>query len=234
MFTYISNPEMSSRNSLDTVAELSPEEFSTTTESSATLLAGEKSLRWTDGGPNPRKHRLMRAVTFMLVALVILISLTWSIIEARYSQRTRYVSTLRSGCGNSAAEAQAKGCHFDMMSWLWVPHECFDAELVEDFIQLRDWKWYTSHRGLEKDRVPLADVKTGMYDSLWAPQEYHMWHCTYMWKKMHRTILRHGPIDNDVANYNHTLHCEKMLLEPGSLSAVNTLVTAEFASCSYI
>lgn len=225
---------MSNRKSLDKLVESNRGEFDATTESNEPFLAGEKSLRWTDNKNNPWKHRLIWGATFLLLALVILTSLTWSVIEARYSQRTHYVSTLRSGCGNSVEQAKANGCHFDMMSWLWLPNECFDAELVEEFIQLRDWKWYTHHRGLEEDRVPVADVKTGMYDSLWAPQEYHMWHCTYMWKKMHRAILRHGPIDNDIARYNHTLHCEKMLLEPESLAAVNTLVTAEFASCSYV
>ena len=225
---------MANRDSLDTIVESSPQKFSATEESNEPFLAAEKSFRWTDDKNTSRKHRLMQGATILLVAVILLAGLTWSIIEARYYRPTRYVSTLRSDCGNSVEEAKANGCHFDMMSWLWLPHECFDAELVEEFIQLRDWKWYTHNRGFEEDRVPVADVRTGIYDSLWAPQEYHMWHCTYMWKKMHRAILRHGPIDNDIAGYNHTLHCEKMLLEPGSLTAVNTLVTAEFASCSYV
>jgi len=34
----------------------------------------------------------------------------------------------------------------------------------------------------------------------------------YMWKKMHKAILEHRPIDSYLTEWHHTNHCEKILL----------------------
>ena len=212
--------------------ELGPSKSDEEPESSSSLLAEEQNPRWSKKQPLYLEHRWLKGLIYFSLFLATLATAIWTILTARYTIPTSFPSSLSTDCGSSVAEAKARGCHFDMMSWLWVPAECFDAELVEEFIALRDWDWYTDHTG--KERVPLDIVKTGAYDRLWAPQEYHMWHCTYMWKKMHRAILRGRPMDSDIANYNHTVHCEKMLLDAGELTDVNTRVDAEFVSCSYI
>ena len=46
---------------------------------------------------------------------------------------------------------------------------------------------------------------------MWVKWHYHMVHCTFMWRQMHRAYER-GYIDSHLGNYNHTLHCQKMIL----------------------
>ncbi|KAI4211032.1 MAG: hypothetical protein LQ351_006152 [Letrouitia transgressa] len=223
---------MSPRASFDTVAGMESEKDRSTDGDSSTLLTEEQSFRWAQKEDKSHLKRFLHPAIYTLLVLSIVGLLAWNLLITHRPYQDVQAEHPRTDCGSTVAEAREKGCHFDMMSWLWVPHECFDAELVEEFIALRDWDWYRNYTGGE--RVPLEEVRTGMHDALWAPQQYHMFHCTYMWKKMHRAILRHGPLDDDVASFDHTVHCEKMLLEPGELAEVNTLVTAEMVGCSYV
>src|ERR1700712_3744282 len=46
-------------------------------------------------------------------------------------------------CGNTASEAAAKGCIFDIMSMAWQSPECYDEDLAAEFADLGPWEFYS-------------------------------------------------------------------------------------------
>jgi hypothetical protein len=138
-------------------------------------------------------------------------------------------------CGNSSDSALSRGCHFDVMSFSWSLPDCFDEELMEQFLRHRDWHWYREDGG----EVSAWDVRAGPFDYLFVSQEYHVVHCTFMWRKMHRAVLARRKIDSYVGNYTHTVHCEKRLYDreallrsgPGFDSEVNTVIVTKYPTC---
>ncbi|KAM7220098.1 hypothetical protein V8F06_004426 [Rhypophila decipiens] len=134
-------------------------------------------------------------------------------------------------CGTSPQEAVSRGCRFDVMSFAWLPAPCFDKELMADFLVLRDWRWY-----MDRDGTQIADAAAaarGEYDRLYVTQEYHMYHCTYMWRKMHRAIRHRWPLDGYIGNMEHTAHCEAMLVTDAGmrLDATNTAIVSKYVQC---
>ncbi len=150
------------------------------------------------------------------------------------------VHVRRRPCGTTPAEARARGCHFDVMSFSWLPDACWDAALSAEFDDEKPWKWwrYDEHGTLET--ISHEFVMTGEFTDVYVDQEYHVHHCIAMWKKLHRALLRggQGAIDEYIGSYNHTLHCEEMLLEgeePGmSLSVVNSVIRLKFPDCGVL
>lgn len=126
---------------------------------------------------------------------------------------------------------------FDPMSFSHLPSRCYDAELTSEFLSHRNWTWYLSPHDVEST-VSQAEVLTGRYPELYVSMEYHVLHCTYMWKKLHRAVSRGGPIDGYIGRYEHTEHCAMMIEEAMGLAssgdrfvAVNTVITAKWPTC---
>ncbi|KAJ5971857.1 uncharacterized protein N7479_001775 [Penicillium vulpinum] len=70
------------------------------------------------------------------------------------------------------------------------------------------------------------------YDELFVSWGYHLLHCTYTWRKMHQALLRGRPVDNYIGKYNHTAHCEAMLLAQHiEHNSTNTIIQTKFVSC---
>ncbi|KAJ5958811.1 uncharacterized protein N7479_005961 [Penicillium vulpinum] len=136
-------------------------------------------------------------------------------------------------CGESAAEALARGCKFDIMSFAWVPEPCFDRELMEEFLELRQWKWYADKDGQEVESE--LDIREGQYPEMFVSWEYHLVHCAYMWRKMHRALLKGGvdAVDGYVGSMHHTEHCSGMLLEyrQEAVNITNSWVYAKYPAC---
>ena len=138
-------------------------------------------------------------------------------------------------CGSTISEALSRGCVFDVMSFLWVPTPCYDAELTNEFLAARDWHFYSKYHGNSTNgELTIDQVKSGEYDAF-VPWEYHLVHCTFQWRKMHRALAKQGPLDSYLANYNHTLHCEEMLWrgEWHGREVVNTKISRQYVSCGY-
>ncbi|PVH88365.1 hypothetical protein DL98DRAFT_366642, partial [Cadophora sp. DSE1049] len=133
-------------------------------------------------------------------------------------------------CGTSRDEALSRGCHFDVVSFTWVPHRCFDEELSNQFLALRDWEWFLDPEALEK--VDVRSVLAGDHDHLYVTWEYHVCHCTYMWRKMHRAILKGVLLDGYLGSTPHTERCEMVLVDrQNPLNDTSTIVFTKFAEC---
>lgn len=180
--------------------------------------------------PSPSKQSRLRnrhpLAAYVLGAAAALAILFVFIADKRHEN---HVPVHPLDCGNSPSEALASGCSFDVMSFAWLPAACFDGELMNDFLSLRNWVWYRDQSGSET-ADPVA-VARGQYDQLFVTQEYHMYHCTYMWRKMHRAVQRGLPLDGYIGSMGHTEHCEEMLVHQAPLNSTNAIIVSKYVKC---
>jgi hypothetical protein len=132
-------------------------------------------------------------------------------------------------CGGSPAEARARGCRFDIMSFSWLPISCYDNELSSEFSQLEAWTWYSGPGGTGIV-IPEDIVRLGEHNHLYVSADYHFFHCSFMWRKLHRVALGLRYMDSYIYNYNHTKHCEAMLRNM-SPSEINTKIGIKYPRC---
>ncbi|OAA77853.1 hypothetical protein LEL_04676 [Akanthomyces lecanii RCEF 1005] len=139
-------------------------------------------------------------------------------------------------CGNSTADAKARGCQFDVLSFLWVPEPCFDAETAAAYQRAVNWHGYNDAEGKEMlDLAAMAErVEPGKY---YTTAKEHAVHCAYVWQKQHKGYLKGGLyLDDNSASFHHTRHCSEVLmytaeLEPEKLASFTTETTVGFSSC---
>ncbi|KAF3767035.1 hypothetical protein M406DRAFT_355445 [Cryphonectria parasitica EP155] len=112
------------------------------------------------------------------------------------------------GCGNSTADASAAGCRFD-------------------------WSWYSDEEGTQQ--LSLNDVAMGQHDYVYVTWKYYNTHCTYMWKKMHRSLLTSREIDSYISDYRHTEQCERVLLDrERAMESTSVMLVAKYPSCPVV
>jgi hypothetical protein len=127
---------------------------------------------------------------------------------AHYDSQSQYID-----CGNTPTEALRRACIFDPISFAWQTPECYDGEIASAFRSWDRWEYFADIKG----REPVSEeVALRGEQDLFVRDQFHVTHCTFMWRQMHRafTVLKH--IDSHLNNYNHTLHCQRVLLEAAS------------------
>ncbi|KAI1310108.1 hypothetical protein F5Y03DRAFT_382804 [Xylaria venustula] len=179
-------------------------------------------------------------ITVSIFAAVFISALSGAIavsaakLRSRISTLERHGEVMTQPCGSSPAEAVARGCQFDVISFCWLPDACYDAELSEEYRATHKLEWFVDP---EKEQ-PLSyeQIMTGEYTGVYVNWEYHVTHCTAMWKKLHRAILGElgrGAIDGYIGTYEHTKHCEMMLLggHDVALETINTRIAVKYPDC---
>ena len=141
-------------------------------------------------------------------------------------------------CGATAAEARALGCQWDIMTMSWEHPDCFDADLTREFEEAGPWQFYHSSRPGKKTPepemltpIPLDQVSEST-ERMWTDRRYHILHCIYAWKMMHRAVERGWKMQGELASYHHTEHCSKALSNTSvPLDAIVTKVNVQFPTC---
>jgi hypothetical protein len=67
-------------------------------------------------------------------------------------------------CGHSPHEARSRGCKFDIILYSWVPHQCYDPEIQEEYLS-REFEWWRFQNAT--DQVSQARAREGEEDILW-------------------------------------------------------------------
>lgn len=187
-----------------------------------------------------QRQRKKQVLTIVLVSLVLsvmtfatirLIAVLNNDIRNPIHPNSGNPSSIFGDCGTTPTQARDQHCLFDAMSFSWLPSACYDEELVNQFLQLRNWTWSRDREGL--DSVSSEEVLQGDITELFVTHEYHFFHCTYQWRKMHRGIER-GVIDTYIADYGHTEHCEHMLAMNLAFDSVDTVIRMKFPKCQVV
>ncbi|KAI1251379.1 hypothetical protein MGN70_005947 [Eutypa lata] len=149
-------------------------------------------------------------------------------------EHTTVGSVMVQPCGSTPAEARARGCHFDVISFCWLPDACYDAELSSGFLHEHKLEWFEDPA--KEQPLSYEEIMTGEHTGLYVNWEYHVAHCTAMWRKMHRAILGDlgkAAIDEYIGVYAHTAHCEEMLLGGRGVAfeTINTRIAVKYPNC---
>lgn len=130
--------------------------------------------------PPTRRERLRNRFVKLLVFAVSLISVTSLIYTAIGVHRLSSAATTDYGdCGSTETveEARAKGCVFDPMSWIWVRPECYDAELVAEFMAQTNFSWHTEPKLKPETKLDMEIIYRGDHPKLFTQKDYHTVHC---------------------------------------------------------
>ncbi|KIM92485.1 hypothetical protein OIDMADRAFT_72771, partial [Oidiodendron maius Zn] len=125
-------------------------------------------------------------------------------------------------CGGTPAEARQRNCSFDLLSFSWQVSECYDSDLLNAFLSYRGvdkpWKYYEDpwnvSSSVEVREVP-AEIAALGEQMLYVSWEYHIVHCTFMYMAMHRAYTVRGYIDSHLDDWDHTKHCQRVILKQG-------------------
>lgn len=178
--------------------------------------------------PSNRRWHILASSVVLLASLIGLMFYT----SSRYHKTVAHtpVTTSEVSCGFLVQEALDRGCHFDLMSFSWLPDECYDRELIQEFESLQQWHWYGDPEG--KHEISKSQVLLGEAEALFVSFEYHKAHCVFMWEKLHRAFERGAFVDSYIGNYNHTMHCGHMLLmNVEDSQSLNTQILRKFPNC---
>ncbi|KIX97046.1 uncharacterized protein Z520_07160 [Fonsecaea multimorphosa CBS 102226] len=201
----------------------------------------------------PRKYLASLAVPVVLFVVFLTLLLVCAA-AVLLTMRTIAISSSDSGvggfaaagpevldCGESPEEAVTRGCRFDVMSFTWSPAPCFDEALVTEFLESAPsspgyWQWWTGTNLTTATALGLGDVQGGTFPQLYVTNEYHQYHCMYMYKKLHRALRAGaGYLDSYIGSYEHTLHCEHILLSRDfNPDRVETTIRRKFVTCGRI
>lgn len=99
------------------------------------------------------------------------------------------------------------------------------------FLSQRNRTWYSDDGSMTP--VSHTEVSSGRHEVLHVSWDYHFSHCTYMWQKLHRAILKGGPVDGYIGNMQHTAHCADLLLRQDEMlaSGDTTVIFVKYPSC---
>jgi len=101
-------------------------------------------------------------------------------------------------CGNTFEEAEAAGCKFDVMTFVYTPPACYDEEAALDAMDEQSelapsratgtWPWwrYENHT----DPLPQTVEVLSSIRPVWTNNVYHRAHCLYLWRVSHRAMTR--------------------------------------------
>ncbi|KAK1710291.1 uncharacterized protein BDZ83DRAFT_591522 [Colletotrichum acutatum] len=117
-------------------------------------------------------------------------------------------------CGDTWQEAKDLGCHFDVMASRWYAPECFDQTALEGMLDEQPYVNFTWYEDKEHTRVyPSELVLRGEFDKVYPSGDYHIYHCLYLWRRLHHAVIKNKPVDEDLLEYGHTLHCTRMIMQ---------------------
>lgn len=134
------------------------------------------------------------------------------------------------GCGENLAEAKARGCVFELMTISWVPPACHDPELDGEFRSLG--LQYFRDRSLTQE-ISYEELSERTEGYSWSTNRYHLTHCSFMWRKMHRALNAGWRQTNHALDYEHTTHCSMLTYNASLRGELDTLlpVVVGFERC---
>ncbi|EKG13613.1 hypothetical protein MPH_09222 [Macrophomina phaseolina MS6] len=138
-------------------------------------------------------------------------------------------------CGSTSEEARARGCRFEMHNFAWVPAECYDEELGDEWDSHMDWAFSrTANNSADTDAAFVAECRAGNVQEAWVPWYQHMAHCSLIMKKYMRSVMFNRPMDNWTSHWHHGEHCTNMMqrydVDPFFF---NSLLHLKFPTCDY-
>ena len=132
-------------------------------------------------------------------------------------------------CGSNVTEARAKGCKFDVMLHSWVNEECFDQELMDEYLDKVPYHWYRDWKA--KDEITVDEMRLGEHEHAAVKLEEHGTHCAYVLEKNLRAIMSGKTMARSIYSIKHAVHCIGLIVDPQTIPGDYTLVVVEYDQC---
>ena len=132
-------------------------------------------------------------------------------------------------CGSNVQEARAKGCFFDVMLHSWLPEDCFDQALMDDYLTRVPYHWYRD--AAFKDEISVEEMRRGEHGSAAVKLEEHGTHCAYVLEKNLRAIMKGKAVARSIYSVKHAVHCLGLLVDPKTIPGIYTEVVVEYDQC---
>lgn len=180
---------------------------------------------------------------FLVIGILVLTGSAWTRLQHQLEQIQAELSTstrqklppFSKNCGTSPSEARSRGCRFEMHNFAWVPSECYDHELGDEWDSNLNWGFSRSaNDSTDTDEHFVAEARAGNVSAAWVPWRQHMAHCALILKKYLRSVSHDRPMDNFTANWNHAKHCTDMMLKRDiDPMMYNSLLHVKYPACDY-
>lgn len=136
-------------------------------------------------------------------------------------------------CGNSPDDAKARSCQYSIVLHSWLPKSCLteaDAEDADDMYKDRSWPYKTT----SGQNLTMEELGAGDYSHFTTTFDWHVTHCMYVWKRLHRIMLDPTQeLDSYTANYHHTSHCVNMIGgHPEGMKDEGTKIFVKYPKCA--
>lgn len=159
---------------------------------------------------HPARSRRRRLAALIALLAVTALAAFLFIYATPSSPKPRY-----DHCGTTADEARARGCVFETTGFAWLPKECLDPTTEREFLDyLSANNMNLYHDFNATSEVSMNQVRLGDGPGFFVRQKYHLTHCLFLIKKMHRAVEQGRPVDGLIMPAHHTEHCVHQLLQP--------------------
>jgi hypothetical protein len=168
------------------------------------------------------KRRLGMAAVTAAAGLVLIILLLLGIRSGFSHEQLPPARPAPANCGNSTAEAKAKGCHFDLLAYSWTPDECYDPVTDAEFFEwitrpervLGPFPFFYHYNATQKVKN-AEELGNAPNTRIYTTREEHLAHCAHFLRRIHRsTQLPPGKtyLTERSAGYEHSQHCSDEIL----------------------
>jgi len=137
--------------------------------------------------------------------------------------------------GTTVAEAKSRGCVFSPLALSWLPPQCLDKELSDDFdlqgpLPGGAWPYWADHNAtipITREQMgELADIpeKKGVF---YTTQGWHVTHCMYTWRKHYRARFNNVALEWRNDGIDHIEHCTGIVSDRAPLDQIWTMAGVE-------
>lgn len=160
---------------------------------------------------SPPRTSWWRKTIYTLLICTVSLMLTMPVmllVTPRLILKERHPFTF-TDCGNTSTSAREAGCGHEPMMRAWVPPECYYKDIIDDYDQFHDRKWFAD----KKMTIPsnISRLESGD-EELAYTRYWHDEHCTYIFRKLAVAIEKRYPaVTNTMANIDHSHHCASMV-----------------------
>ncbi|OAP55468.1 hypothetical protein AYL99_10441 [Fonsecaea erecta] len=124
-------------------------------------------------------------------------------------------------CGYTMDEMHENNCTFDTLAMAWLPPYCRDEELTAEFDRSGpgpngSWTYWLDYN----HTIPITIEQVGLmgfqvdHGNVYMAWEWHVTHCLFYWKKIHRQRYTGVMIEPRYDRESHVMHCLHAVLHP--------------------
>jgi hypothetical protein len=195
--------------------------------------SGDSPQNELDVANRPRKGSNICRYLFLFLKGILISFAFWGLYNLGESTISKLHKPVSCSCGGTTvAEAKARGCVFTPLALGWLPPQCLDLELSDEFdkqgpLPGGEWPYWADRNGttpLTREEMGYLGEVDGVF---YTTQEWHIKHCMYTWRKHYRSKFTGITVEQRSNGLDHIRHCEGIMLYRAPLDGIRTVAGVE-------